>query len=162
MGQSLEEQACKGSRCWEDKRRVTYALLDGRLTPRQAADQFRDLNADLPAEVRRSHQVLGNTEEEWACRKVLAYVDYELVKVRRAPARAREWASRLEGEFRGQLRPGRTDGGCRVLPGLSPPPTPGPCLSSLVMPLSPAASEPNPSGKPSASFRRARRTPSPG
>src|SRR5262249_4396360 len=46
----------------------------------------------------------GWTEEEWACRQVISYVDSELAIKRRNPALAKEWVARLEAELRGHLR----------------------------------------------------------
>jgi hypothetical protein len=88
----------------EAKRQVTCALLDGRLTLRQAAAQFRDLDADLPDKARR-WRPSKYSEEEWPSRQVMAYVQAEFEANRRAPARAQEWVARLEAELRGDRQP---------------------------------------------------------
>jgi hypothetical protein len=89
---------------WEAKRHVTWALLDGRLTLRQAAARFRDIDTDWPARppLRRPPRY---TEEEWACEQVIIFVHAELALRRRAPAQARTWVCRLEAELWGQRRP---------------------------------------------------------
>jgi hypothetical protein len=91
---------------------VTFALLDGRLTLRQAAAQFRDIDADLPDTARR-WRPSEYTAEEWPYRQVISYVHTELVAHRRAPAQAHEWVARLEAELREHLRP-------KGAPGLHP------------------------------------------
>jgi hypothetical protein len=49
---SGEEELWRAQRRGEDKRQVTCALLDGRLTLRQAAARFRDIDDGLPAKAR--------------------------------------------------------------------------------------------------------------
>ena len=93
---------------------MTFALLDGRLTLRQAAAQFRDIDADLPDKARRWRPP-EYTEEEWLYRRVIASVHTEFAHRRRAPAQAEEWVCRLEAELREHLR--HTG---------APPPAPGP------------------------------------
>jgi hypothetical protein len=88
----------------EAKRQVTCALIDGRLTLRQAAAQFRDIDADLPDKARRWRPP-EYTEEEWPYRQVISYVDAELAGPRGAPALAQEWVARLEAELRGDRQP---------------------------------------------------------
>jgi hypothetical protein len=65
-------------RRYEAKRQVTLALLDGRLTLRQAAAQFRDIDADLPDKT-RGWRPSEYTAEEWPYRQVIAYVRAEFV-----------------------------------------------------------------------------------
>jgi hypothetical protein len=88
----------------EAKRQVTCALIDGRLTLRQAAAQFRDLDADSPDKARHWRPP-EYTEEEWPYRQVIAYVRAEFEANRRAPAQAQEWVARLEAELRGGRQP---------------------------------------------------------
>jgi hypothetical protein len=82
----------------EVKRQVTRALIDGRLTFRQAAARFREINASLGGKVRcvRSPEY---TEEEWPYRQVIFYVHNEFATLRGTPARAEEWVRRLEAEL---------------------------------------------------------------
>jgi hypothetical protein len=91
-------------RRWEARRQAAWALLDGRLTFRQAAARFRDIDAELPYEARRRRPP-QYTEEEWPYRQVLSYVHTELVAHRGAPAEAEAWVTRLEAELREQLGP---------------------------------------------------------
>jgi hypothetical protein len=90
-------------RRWEARRQAAWALLDGRLTLRQAAARFRDIDAELPYEA-RGRRPPQYTEEEWPYRQVLSYVHTELVARRGAPAQAEAWVARLEAEMRGHLR----------------------------------------------------------
>jgi hypothetical protein len=90
-------------RRWEARRQAAWALLDGRLTFRQAAARFRDIDAELPDEARRRRPP-QYTEEEWPYRQVLSYVHTELVTRRGAPAEAEAWVARLEAELREYLR----------------------------------------------------------
>jgi serine/threonine protein kinase len=83
----------------EAKRQVADALLGGRLTLRQAAARFRDIDADVSAKARRWRPP-EYTEEEWTYRQVISYVDAELAGPRRTPALAQEWVARLEAELR--------------------------------------------------------------
>jgi hypothetical protein len=99
LDQSIDEEVAKTRRCLEAKRQVARALIDGRLTPQQAAAQVRNLNADLPDKVRRWRPP-EYTEEEWTYRQVIDYVHLELTAAQRVPAQAQEWVSRLEAEFR--------------------------------------------------------------
>jgi hypothetical protein len=88
----------------EAKRQVTLALIDGRLTLRQAAAQFRDIDADSPDTARR-WRPSEYTAEEWPYRRVIAYVRAEFEATRRAPAQAEAWVARLEAELRGDRQP---------------------------------------------------------
>jgi hypothetical protein len=96
----------------EAKRQVTCALIDGRLTLRQAAAQFRDINADSPDTARHWRQS-EYTAEEWPYRQVIAFVQVEFEVNRRAPAQAQAWVARLEAEMREHLR---RDSGPRLQP----------------------------------------------
>jgi hypothetical protein len=104
LDQSVEEGVWRADQRMEAKRPVIFALLDGRLTLRQAAARFREIDADRPAKARgwRSPE---RTEEEGACLQVISYVDSEFAIRRRAPALAKAWVSRLEAELWGQRRP---------------------------------------------------------
>ena len=88
----------------EAKQQVIGGLIDGRLTLRQAAAQFRDIDADVSAKA-RGWRPPEYTEEEWPYRQVISYVDAELAGPRRAPALAQEWVARLEAELRGDRQP---------------------------------------------------------
>ena len=105
LQQSVEEELRLAERRWEAKRQVICALIDGRLTLRQAAAQFRDIDVGIPlkAQAQRPPQY---SEEEWACRQVIAFVHGELAGNRQAPAQAEEWVARLEAEFQENLQPG--------------------------------------------------------
>jgi hypothetical protein len=107
-----EEEIRWADRRWEAKRQVTGALLDGRLTLRQAAARFRAIDADLPLKA-RAQRPPEYTEEEWACRQVIAFVEGELAGLRQAPAQAREWGDRLEAELQEHLRHAAAAGGHR-------------------------------------------------
>jgi hypothetical protein len=102
LDQSFDEEVGKAQGRLEAKRQAARAVIDGRLTSRQAVDRFRDINDTLPARA-RSWRPRGYTEEGWACRQVLSFVEVELRLARQEPERAQEWASRLEAEFRTQL-----------------------------------------------------------
>jgi hypothetical protein len=97
--QSADEEVQRSVRRNEAKRQVADALLDGRLTLRQAAAQFRDIDAGVSAKARRWRPP-EYTAEEWTYRQVISYVDAELAGPRRAPALAQEWVARLEAEMR--------------------------------------------------------------
>ena len=60
-------------RRWEARRQAAWALLDGRLTFRQAAARFRDIDAELPYEA-RGRRPPQYSEEEWPYRQVISYV----------------------------------------------------------------------------------------
>src|SRR5262249_54829483 len=94
----------KASRCLQAKRQVACALIEGRLTPRQAAAQFQDLDACLPEKLRRWRPP-GYTAEEWACRQVIAFVEGELAGRRQVPAQGQAWVSWLRAELRGDRTP---------------------------------------------------------
>jgi hypothetical protein len=104
LDQPIEEEGwwadrrAASRRRWEAKRQVTQALLDGRLTFRQAAARFRHIDAELPEA--RGWRQRQYTEEEWPYHQVISYVHTELVAHRRAPAQAEEWVARLGQEFR--------------------------------------------------------------
>jgi hypothetical protein len=100
------DRRAESLRRWEARRQVAWALLDGRLTLRQAAARFRALDAELPYEA-RGWRPSQYTEEEWPYCQVISYVHTELVAHRRAPAQAEAWVARLEAEMREQLRPQR-------------------------------------------------------
>jgi hypothetical protein len=100
---SFEEGVLRADRRSEAKQQVTDALIEGRLTLRQAAARFRDIDADLPP-TGQPPRPPGYSEEEWSCRQVITYVEGEFVVNRRAPALAQEWVARLEAELREQLR----------------------------------------------------------
>jgi hypothetical protein len=85
----------------EAKQQVIGALLDGHLTLRQAAAQFRDIDRNAPAQVRGLRPPYCATAEEWACQQVIIYVHVEFAVKRRAPAQAAEWVCRLEAELWG-------------------------------------------------------------
>ena len=91
-------------RRWEARRQAAWALLDGRLTLRQAAARFRDIDAELPYEA-RGRRPPQYSEEEWPYRQVISYVHTELVTRRGAPAQAEAWVARLEAELREHRRP---------------------------------------------------------
>jgi hypothetical protein len=105
LDQSGEEEAGKTRRCLEAEFQVTCARIDGLLTPQQAAVQFRHLNASLPDKVRRWRRPRGYTEEEWACRQVIAFVQVEVEANRRPPAQTKELDCRLEAELWGTDSP---------------------------------------------------------
>ena len=90
----------------EVKRQVTRALIDGRLTFRQAAARFREINASLGGKVRCARSP-ESTAEEWPYRQVISYVHNEFATLRGTPARAEEWVRRLEGELAAHLHRGR-------------------------------------------------------
>ena len=100
---SVEDELRLAERRWEAKRQVICALIDVCLTLRKAAAQFRDLDVGLPlkAQAQRPPQY---SEEEWACRQVIAFVHGELAGIRQAPAQAEERVARLEAEFQEQFR----------------------------------------------------------
>jgi hypothetical protein len=98
-----EEVRCADRRS-EAKLQKTGALIDGRLTLRQAAARFRDINADLPDEA-QSWRPPRYTEGEWPYRQVISAVHTEFAHRRQAPAQAEAWVGRLEAELRGQRRP---------------------------------------------------------
>ena len=106
LHQSAEEKTRGAVRRWEAKRQVTFAVLGGRLTLRQAAAQFRDIDAEV-SDKAKDWRPPEYTEEEWTYRQVISYVDAELAGPRRAPALAQEWVARLEAELREHLRRGR-------------------------------------------------------
>src|SRR5262249_34016381 len=110
---SGEEELWRAQRRWEDKRHVTGALLDGRLTLRQPTARFRDIDADRPDRARHWRPPQW-TDDAGAYRQVSAFVVGELAGRRQAPALAQEWVSRLEAEL----------GGDRPPEGASPPPAP--------------------------------------
>jgi hypothetical protein len=114
LEQSVEEELRLAERRWEDKQQVTCALLKGRLTLREAAARFRDIDVGIPlkAQAQRPPQY---SEEEWACRQVIAFVHGELAGNRQAPAQAEEWVARLEAEYQKHFRHG-----------IGPPPAPSP------------------------------------
>jgi hypothetical protein len=97
------ERRAESLRRWEARRQVAWTLLDGRLTFRQAAARFRDIDAELPSEA-RGRRPPQYSEEEWPYRQVLSYVHTELVAHRGAPAQAEAWVARLEAELREDLR----------------------------------------------------------
>ena len=99
-----EEVVRRADQRSEAKQQVACALIDGRLTLRQAAAQFRDLDADSPDTARR-WRPSEYTEEEWPYRQVIAYVRAEFEATRRAPAQAEAWVARLEAELRGDRQP---------------------------------------------------------
>jgi hypothetical protein len=103
LQQSVEEELRLAERRWEAKRQVICALIDGRLTLRKAAAQFRDIDVGIPlkAQAQRPPQY---SEEEWACCQVIAFVHGELASIRQAPAQAEEWVARLEMELQEHLR----------------------------------------------------------
>jgi len=103
VDQAAEEEVGKADQRMEAKRPVIAALLDGRLTLRQAAARFREIDVGRSAQA-QAWALPGWTEEEWACRQVISYVDSELAIKRRNPALAKEWVARLEAELRGHLR----------------------------------------------------------
>ena len=105
LAPSVEEEIQQAERRWEAKRQVTCELLDGGLTLRQAAARFRAIDVDVPFKA-RAQRPPGYTEEEWACRQVIAFVEGELAGIRQAPAQAKEWVTRLEAELRGHPQPG--------------------------------------------------------
>ena len=85
------------------KRAIALEVLAGRLTLRQAAAHFRELDAGRP-ERKLAHwraSCPGNTDEERYCWTVLRYVGQE---VWHDPARAREARRRLEAELPPHLR----------------------------------------------------------
>jgi hypothetical protein len=104
LDQDHGEEIGRAHQRWEAKRQVTCALLDGRLTLRQAAAQFRDIDADLP-DTARGSRPSEYTAEEWPYRQVIAYVQAEFEATRRAPAQAEAWVARLEAELRGDRQP---------------------------------------------------------
>jgi hypothetical protein len=67
---SGEEELWRAQRRCEDKRHVTCALLDGRLTLRQAAARFLEIDTARPAKA-RAWALPEYTEDEWACRQVI-------------------------------------------------------------------------------------------
>jgi hypothetical protein len=101
--QRLDEEVRWTDRRREAKQEVLAALLDGRLTLLQAATRFRAIDIDLRGKVRRWHPP-EYSEEEWACRQVIAFAQVELAEHRRAPAQAEEWVRRLEVELREHRR----------------------------------------------------------
>jgi hypothetical protein len=103
LDQTVEEEVWEADRRHEAKRLAVCAPLDGRLTLRQAAGQFRDLDVGLPPKA-QAQRPPEYTEEEWACRQVIAFVAGELAGRRQAPAQAQECVCRLEAELREQLR----------------------------------------------------------
>jgi hypothetical protein len=90
LEQSAEEGVWKADQRLEAKRPVIAALLDGRLTLRQAAAHFREIDSNAPAQVRGLRPPYRATEEEWACQQVIIYVHVEFALKRRAPAQAVE------------------------------------------------------------------------
>src|SRR5262245_35474184 len=102
---SVEDELRLAERRWEAKQQVTCALLEGRLTLRGAAARFRDIDVGIPlkAQAQRPPQY---SEEEWACRQVIAFVHGELAGIHQAPAQAEVWVARLEVEFQKHFRHG--------------------------------------------------------
>jgi hypothetical protein len=98
------EETRRADQRWQARRQVTLALIDGRLTLRQAAAHFRDIDAELPEATRRRWRPPQYTEAEWPYRQVLNAVQVEFTGNRRAPAQAEEWVARLEAELREYLR----------------------------------------------------------
>jgi hypothetical protein len=111
LDRSLDEEVRKTSQCLQAKRQVARALIEGRLTPQEAVARFRDITAGLPDKV-RGWRPPEYTEEEWANRQVIGYVELELTANRRTPAQAEEWVCRLEAEFREHLRSDRFPRSC--------------------------------------------------
>jgi hypothetical protein len=101
----FEEESQWAKQRWEAKQQVTCVLLEGRLTLREAAARFRDIDVGIPlkAQPQRPPQY---REEEWACRQVIAYVHDELAGIRQAPAQVEVWVTRLEVEFQKHFRHG--------------------------------------------------------
>jgi hypothetical protein len=102
---SVEDELRLAERRWQAKQQVICALLEGRLTLRQAAAQFRDIDVGIPLKAQAQRPPQFN-EEKWACRQVIAFVHGELAGIRQAPAQAQEWVARLEAELREHLKPG--------------------------------------------------------
>ena len=85
------------------KRAIALEVLAGRLTLRQAAAHFRELDAGRP-ERKLAHwraSCPGNTDEERYCWTVLRFV---VPEVRHDPVRAGAARRRLEAELPGHLR----------------------------------------------------------
>ena len=101
---SGEEEVWRALRRCEDKWQVTGALLDGRLTLRQAAARFLDIDAGRSAKA-RGWRPPQWTEEEWVYRQVISYVQVAVEANRRPPAQSQEWVSRLEAELCGDRLP---------------------------------------------------------
>jgi hypothetical protein len=89
------------------KRAVIQELLAGRLTIRQAAGQFQELDARKPSGQLTGWRANcpGDTEEERYCWTVLRFV---AVEVRHAPEQVRAFRRRVEAELPADLR-------CRLL-----------------------------------------------
>jgi len=85
-------------RCTQGKQRIAAEVIAGRVSLREAADRFRELNTLLDD---GNDDLLGTYQrpagEEGLCRNVIVWVRGE---VRRDPARAPQVLSRLEKEFR--------------------------------------------------------------
>jgi hypothetical protein len=89
-----------------EQRQVARQVLGGRLTLLEAAACLRVIWADEPppfrAAVRRHFP--GVTEEEWLCRRVIAFVAGELEDG--PPEQARDWEQRLRAELSQHLQRG--------------------------------------------------------
>jgi hypothetical protein len=105
LNQDAEGEIGRAHRRAEAKQQVIGALTDGRLTLRQAAAHFREIDGNAPAQARGLRPPCCATEEEWACQQVIIYVHVEFALKRRAPAQAAEWVRRLEAELWGHRRP---------------------------------------------------------
>jgi hypothetical protein len=82
----------------EAKRRIAQQVGAGRLTLREAAERYRDLNATNPDFDRSAFESKfpGPTEKERCCQQVIAMVEVELVNERE---RARSVRKRLEASL---------------------------------------------------------------
>jgi hypothetical protein len=86
----------------EEKLRLTAGVLDGRVTLRQAAARFTELNARQPAMTEQVRSVYpGRTEEESTCRQVLGFAESRVTRER---PDQREAFDRLREEFEALLR----------------------------------------------------------
>jgi hypothetical protein len=95
---SFAAEVRRADRRWEAREQVADALIEGRLTLRQAAARFREIDAELPpAGPPRRPPECG--EEEWAYRQVITIVEGKFV-AKGLCAQAEAWVARLEAEFR--------------------------------------------------------------